>query len=96
MGHKRYMLVGNVEGPYERPTQDSLKSTFSIDYYALSDETCYQKQIIGSIVKITIFNMVAMKNAKKWTMGISVNFNHHRWTNLHINVVVEKYNEISL
>ena len=28
MGHKRYMLVGDVEVPYEHPPQDSLKSTF--------------------------------------------------------------------
>ena len=37
-----------------------------------------QKQITGNIVKITIFNMAAMKNAEKLNMGISVNFNHHR------------------
>ena len=28
MGHKKYMLVGDVEVPYEHPPQDSLKSTF--------------------------------------------------------------------
>ena len=33
MGKKIYMLVGNVEVPYEHPPQDSLKST-SIDFYA--------------------------------------------------------------
>ena len=28
MGHKKYMLVRNVEVPYEQPPQDSLKWTF--------------------------------------------------------------------
>ena len=28
MGHKKYMLVGEVEVPYEHPRQDSLKSAF--------------------------------------------------------------------
>ena len=28
MGHKKYMLVGDVEVPYEHPPQDYLKSTF--------------------------------------------------------------------
>ena len=73
MGHQKYMLVEDVEVVYEHPPQDSLKSFFSIDSYALSDETCCQKKITGSIVKIAIFNMAAMK--KCWKMK---NFNHHR------------------
>ena len=28
MGHKKYMLVGDVEVPYEHPPQDSLKLVF--------------------------------------------------------------------
>ena len=28
MGHKKYMLIGDVEVPYEHLPQDSLKSTF--------------------------------------------------------------------
>ena len=28
MGHKKYLLVGEVEVPYEHPPQDSLKSAF--------------------------------------------------------------------
>ena len=60
MGHKIYMLVGDVEVPYEHPPQDSLKSTFfSIDFYALSDGT--SQAITGNIVKIAIFNMAAIK-----------------------------------
>ena len=31
MVHKKYMLVGDVEVPYEHPPQDSLKSIFAID-----------------------------------------------------------------
>ena len=64
MGHKKYKLVGYVEVPYEHPTGlwDQL---FSIDFYPLSDETCCQKQITGNIVKITIFNMAAMKKCPK-------------------------------
>ena len=73
MGHKIYMLVGDVEVPYEHPPQDSLKST-SIDFYALSDETCCQKQITGNIVKIAIFNMAAMK--KYWKIK---NGNFHKF-----------------
>ena len=78
MGHKKYKLVGDVEVPYEGLSmKDSLK-LFSIDFYPLSDKTCCQKQITGYIVKITIFNMAAMKKCRKLNMGISVNFNHHR------------------
>ena len=70
MGHKKYMLVGDVDVPYEHPPQDPLKSTFSIDLYALSDEICCQKQITGNIVRIAIFYMAAKgppwKNAEKW------------------------------
>ena len=61
MGHKKYMFVRDVEGPYECPPQDSLKSPFSVNFYALSDETCFQKQITGNIVKIAIFNVATMK-----------------------------------
>ena len=59
------MLVGDVEVPYEHLPRDSLKSTFSIDFYDLSDETCCQNQITGNIVKIAIFNMAAMKKCRK-------------------------------
>ena len=66
MGHKKYMLVGDVEVPYEHPPQDSLKSYFfSVDLYALSDETCCQKQTTGNIVKIAIFSMATMKKMPK-------------------------------
>ena len=33
MGHKKYMLVGDVEVPYEHLPQDSLKSSLSIDFF---------------------------------------------------------------
>ena len=62
MGHKKYMLVGDVEVPYEHPSQDSLKSFFSIDFYALSDETRSQKQITGNIVNIAIFSVAIVEN----------------------------------
>ena len=48
---KKYMLVGDVEVPYEHPHRSLWNELFSIDFYALSDETCYQKQITGNIVK---------------------------------------------
>ena len=69
MGHKKYMSVGNAEVPYEHLPQDSLKSTFSIDFSALSDETCCQKQITGNIIKIAIFNMATMKKCGKMKNG---------------------------
>ena len=64
MGHQKYMLVEDVEVAYEHPPHDSLKSIF-IDSYALSNETCCQKQITGNIVQIAIFNMAAMKKCRK-------------------------------
>ena len=33
MGHKKYMLVGDVEVPYEHPSQDSLNSLRPSDAY---------------------------------------------------------------
>ena len=63
------MLVGDVEVPYKHPAQDSLKSIFSIDLYAFSDETCCQKQITDNIVKKAIFNMTAMKQCRKMKNG---------------------------
>ena len=42
---------------------------FSIDFYALSNETCCQKQNTGNIVKIAIFNMAAMKKWRKIKNG---------------------------
>ena len=66
MGHKQYMLVGDVEVPYQHPpTGLSEINFFFLDFYALSDETCCLKQITGNIVKIAIFNMVAMKKCRK-------------------------------
>ena len=79
MGHKKYMLVGDVKYPMNIPLRTLWNQLFSIDFYALSDETCCQKQITGNIVKIAIFNMAAMKNVEKWKMGISVNFDHHKF-----------------
>ena len=70
MDHKKYMLDGDVEVPYEHPPQDSLKSVFFIYFYALSDEICCQKQITGNIVKIAIFNMAVMKKCWKIKNGI--------------------------
>ena len=35
MGHKKYMLVGDVEVPYEHPPQGSLKSTFFYRFFML-------------------------------------------------------------
>ena len=67
MGHKIYMLLGDVEVPYEHPPRGSMKSTFSIDFYALSDEICCQKQITGNIVKLANFSTAAMKNCWKMT-----------------------------
>ena len=57
------MLVGNVEVPYE------YTPPHSIDFYALSEETCCQKQITGNIVKIAIFNMAAMNKCPKINNG---------------------------
>ena len=65
MGHKKYKLVGDVEVPYEHPHRTLWNQLFSIDFYPLSDETCCQKQITGNIVKITIFNMAAMKKYRE-------------------------------
>ena len=65
MGHKKYMLVGDVEIPYEHPYRTLWNQLFSIDFFALSDETCCQKQITGNIVKIAIFNMATMKKMPK-------------------------------
>ena len=76
--------------------QDSLKSTFSIDFYALSDEICFQKQITGNIVKIANFKMAAIKNAENEKCEFPLNFTMTDKQNLPINVVVEKYNAISL
>ena len=36
MGHKKYMLVGDVEVPYEHPHMTLWKQLFSIDFYVLS------------------------------------------------------------
>ena len=89
MGLKQNMLVGDVEVPYEHPNRTQQEifpiEIFSIDFYALSDETCCQKQITGNIVKIAIFNMAAMKKVLTITDK----------QNLPINVIVENYNEIS-
>ena len=97
------MLVGDVEVSYGHPPQNSAtlwtlwNQFFSIDFYALSDGTCYQKQITGNIVKISIFNMAAMKKCRKLKkMGIYVILTITDKQNLHINVIVESYNEISL
>ena len=59
------MLVGDVEVPYEHPPLDSEITFFSIDFYALFDGTFCQKQITCNIVKISIFNMAAMKKCCK-------------------------------
>ena len=64
MGHKKYMLVGDVEVPYEHPHMTLWNQLFSIDFYALSDETYCQKQITDNIVKVVIFNMAAMKKCR--------------------------------
>ena len=56
------MLVGDVEVPYEI-------NVFSIDFYALSDETCCQKQNTCNIVQIAIFNIAAMKKCRKMKNG---------------------------
>ena len=70
MGHKKYMLVGDVEVPYATPHRTLWNQLFSIDFYPLSDETSCQTQITGNIVKITIFNMAAgqekMLKNEKW------------------------------
>ena len=39
MGHQKYRLVWDVEGPYGHPPQVSLQYFFYIDFYAYSDET---------------------------------------------------------
>ena len=65
MGHKKYMSVVDVEVPYEHPHRTLWNQPFSIDFYALSDETCCQKQITGNTVKIAIFNMAAIKKLPK-------------------------------
>ena len=69
MGHKKYMLVGDVEVPCEHPHRTLRNQLFSIDFHALSDETCCQKQIPGNIVLIAIFNMAAMKKCRKIENG---------------------------
>ena len=52
------------KGPMGNP-QYFLKSTFSVDLYALSDDICCQKQITCDIVQIAIFKMAAMKKMPK-------------------------------
>ena len=69
MGHKKYMLVGDVEVPYEHPHRTLWNHLFSLDFYPLSDKTCCQKQTTGNIVKITISNMAAMKKCQKIKNG---------------------------
>ena len=70
MGHKKYMLVGDLEVPYEHPpTGLSEINFFSIDFHALSDETWCQKQITGNIIKIAILNMATMKKCRKIKNG---------------------------
>ena len=69
MGHKKYMLVQDVEVPYEHPHRTLWSQLFAIYFYALSDETCCQKQITGNIVKIAIYNMAAMKKCRKMKNG---------------------------
>ena len=67
MGHKKYKLVEDTEIPYEHPPQDSLKSTYF--YRFLSSFWWNMLQITGSIVKMTIFNMAAMKKCRKIKYG---------------------------
>ena len=44
----RSIMVGNEEGSYVHPTQDSPIPTFSSDFFhAFSDKLCCQKQILG-------------------------------------------------
>ena len=59
MGHKKIHVSQGCRRALWVPQQDFLKSTFSIDFYALSDDICCQKQITGDIVKIAIFKMAA-------------------------------------
>ena len=69
---------------------------FSIDFYALSDGTCCQKQITCNIAKYPFSKWPPWKNAEKCKMGIFVIFTITDKQNLHINVIVENYNDISL
>ena len=78
MGHKKYKLVGDVKVPYEHPHRTLWNQLFLLIFILFLMKHVGQKQITGNIVKITIFNMAAMKNAEKLNMGISVNFNHHK------------------
>ena len=79
MGHKEYMLVGDVEVPYEHPPQDFLKSTFFYRFlcffwWNMLPEANHKQYCQNSL----FWYGGPEKNAEKWKMGISINFNHRK------------------
>ena len=77
MGHKKYMLVGDVEVPYEHPPQDSLKTTF---FYRLLSSFWWNMLPEADHRQYCENNHFQYGRHEKTpkNMGISVNFNHHR------------------
>ena len=74
-------VVGDVKGPYVRPTQDSQKSTFCHRFfYVLSDKTCYQKQMPGDHGQNPRFKMASTKKCRKVSDRnfCNANSNYHR------------------
>ena len=97
MGHKMYMLVGDVEVPYKHhKQQDSLKLTFFYRFLCSFWWSMLAEANHRQYVKIDIFNMAAMKKYRKngkWKFPKILTITDKQ--NLHINVIVENYNEIS-
>ena len=72
MGHKKYMLVGDVEVPYEHhphppptphppPPTGLSENVFLYIYMLFLMKHVVRSKFTGNIVKITILNMAAMK-----------------------------------
>ena len=92
MGHKKYILVGYVEAPYEHPHRTLWNQLFFCRFLC----SFWWNILPGIIIKITIFNMAAMKKLlknEKWEFLQILTITDKQ--NLHINAIDENYNEIS-
>ena len=79
MGHKKYMLAGDVEVPYEHPPQDSLKSIFFYGFLSsfrwnMLPEANHRQYCQNNHFQYGHHE----KNAKKFHIGILENLNHHK------------------
>ena len=95
MGHKKYMLVGYEAVPYEHPPQDSLKSTFFCRFLCSFWWNMLQEANYRQFYQINHFQYgrhEKMPNNEKWEFLQIVTITDKQ--NLHINVIVENYNEI--